>query len=51
LLGAIPGTAPYFDPIERLDHERSLFASSSQSFGAKTLTLTREASEGGQYAI
>src|SRR5207247_9844203 len=37
-----PGTAPYFDPIERLDHERSLFASSSQRFGAKTLTVTRE---------
>jgi hypothetical protein len=46
-----PGTQPYSDPIERLNHERSLFASTSQSLGQKTLTLTREASEGGKYAL
>src|SRR5262249_31042696 len=47
------GTAqqPYHDPIERLDYERRLFDSSDQSLGQKTLTLTRESSEGGQYAI
>jgi hypothetical protein len=38
-----------FDPIERLNHERELFASSDQSLGQKTLTLTRESSEGGDY--
>lgn len=41
---------PYQDPIERLQHERQLFDSTSQSLGQKTLTLTRESSEGGQYA-
>jgi hypothetical protein len=46
-----PGPQPYSDPIERLNHERSLFASTSQSPGQKRLTLTRESSEGGQYAI
>ena len=46
-----PGTLPYFDPIERLNHERSLFAATSQSLGQKTLTLTRESSEGGPYEI
>ena len=43
--------APYHDPIERLNHERQLFNSTSQSLGEKTLTLTRESSEGGQYAL
>lgn len=43
--------APYHDPIERLNFERRLFASTSQSLGQRTLTLTRESSEGGQYAI
>jgi hypothetical protein len=46
-----PGTQPYFDPIERLNHERALFDSTDQSLGKKTLTLTRESSEGGQYAL
>ena len=43
--------APYHDPIERLNFERQLFDSTSQSLGQRTLTLTRESSEGGQYAI
>jgi hypothetical protein len=43
--------APYHDPIERLNHERQVFDSTSQSLGEQTLTLTRESSEGGQYAI
>jgi hypothetical protein len=43
--------APYHDPIERLNHERQLFDSTSQSLGQRTLTLTRESSEGGQYAL
>jgi hypothetical protein len=38
------------DPLERLDHERQLFASTDQSLGQKTLTLTRQSSEGGAYA-
>jgi len=42
--------APYHDPIERLNFERQLFDSTSQSLGDKTLTLTRESSEGGHYA-
>jgi hypothetical protein len=42
--------APYQDPIERLDHERELFDSTDQSLGQRTLTLTRESSEGGTYA-
>jgi hypothetical protein len=46
-----PAQAPYHDPIERLHHERQLYDSSSQSLVRRTLTLTRESSEGGQYAI
>jgi hypothetical protein len=46
-----PSTLPYSDPIERLNHERQLFALSDQSLGQKTLTLTRESSEGGRYAV
>jgi hypothetical protein len=46
-----PGTQPYFDPIERLNHERALFDATDQSLGEKTLTLARESSEGGQYAL
>lgn len=42
--------APYHDPIERLNFERQLFDSTSQSLGEKTVTLARESSEGGQYA-
>jgi len=45
-----PGTGG-FDPIERLNHERELFTSTDQSLGQKTLTLTRESSEGGDYAL
>jgi hypothetical protein len=41
---------PYHDPIERLDFERHLFDSTDHSLGHRTLMLTREASEGGQYA-
>ena len=37
-----PGTAPYSDPIERLQHERQLFAATSQSLGQRALTLTRQ---------
>ncbi|HEY2541582.1 MAG TPA: hypothetical protein VGH92_00885 [Gaiellaceae bacterium] len=44
-------TQPYSDPIERLNHERALFDSTNQSLGQKTLTLTRESSEGGPYAL
>jgi hypothetical protein len=43
--------APYHDPIERLNFERQLFDSTSQSLGQHTLTLTRESAEGGQYSI
>jgi hypothetical protein len=46
-----PSTAPFFDPLERLAHERQLFASTSQSLGQKTLPLTRESSEGGPYSL
>jgi hypothetical protein len=45
-----PVQQPYHDPIERLSYERQLFASTDQSLGQKTLTLTRESSGGGQYA-
>jgi hypothetical protein len=45
-----PGTGG-FDPLERLAHERELFASTDQSLGQKRLTLTRESREGGQYAL
>lgn len=46
-----PNTQPYSDPLERLAHERQLFTSSSKSLGQKTLTLTRESSEGGPYSL
>jgi hypothetical protein len=46
-----PSTLPYSDPIERLSHERQLFDSTDQSLGQKTLTLARESSEGGSYAL
>jgi hypothetical protein len=36
-----PGTGG-FDPVERLAHERELFASTNQSLGRKTLTLARQ---------
>jgi hypothetical protein len=38
------------DPLERLQHERDLFASTPYSLGQKKLRLTRESSEGGAYA-
>jgi hypothetical protein len=37
-----PSTLPYSDPIERLNYERTLFTSTDQSLGQKTLTLTRQ---------
>ena len=46
-----PGTQPYSDPLERLAHERQLFASTPRSLGQTTLELTRESKEGGQYAL
>ena len=45
-----PSTLPYSDPIERLNRERQLFDSTSQTLGERTLTLDRESSEGGPYA-
>jgi hypothetical protein len=35
-------TLPYSDPLERLNFERVIFASTDQSLGGKTLTLTRQ---------
>ena len=46
-----PGTLPYSDPLERLAFERQLFTSTDQSLGRKTLTLTRQSSEGGPYGL
>jgi hypothetical protein len=46
----LSSTGSYFDPIERLNFERSLFTTTDQSLGKKTLTLHRESSEGGLYA-
>jgi hypothetical protein len=37
-----PSTLPYSDPLERLNFERLLFASTDQSLGQKTLRLTRQ---------
>jgi hypothetical protein len=39
-------TLPYSDPLERLAFERGLFASTNQSLGQRTLTLTRQSAEG-----
>jgi hypothetical protein len=44
-----PGTGGQ-DPIERLDHERQLFASTDYSLGQRKIRLTRQSSEGGPYA-
>jgi hypothetical protein len=38
------------DPIERLQHERELFFSTPFSLGQRKLKLTRQSSEGGEYA-
>ena len=46
-----PSTLPYSDPLERLALERTLFTSTDQSLGRKTLTLTRQSDEGGPYAL
>ena len=46
-----PSTLPYSDPLERLDFERQLFTMTDQSLGHKTLTLTRQSSEGGLYSL
>jgi hypothetical protein len=45
------GSAPFFDPEERLAHERQLFDSTNRSLGQTTLALTRESAEGGAYAL
>jgi hypothetical protein len=45
-----PASMPYFDPLERLGLERVLFTSTDQSLGQRTLTLTRQSSEGGLLA-
>jgi len=39
------------DPIERLNHERALFASTPYSLGQRKLRLTRQSSQGGAHAI
>ena len=44
-------TLPYSDPLERLAFERTLFTSTDQSLGGKTLTLTRQSDEGGAFAL
>ena len=44
-----PGTGTD-DPIERLNHERQLFFPTDQSLGRKTITLTRQSTEGGALA-
>jgi hypothetical protein len=44
-------TLPYSDPIDRLNLERVLFTATDQSLGRKTLTLTRQSYEGGQFAL
>ncbi|MFB9236943.1 hypothetical protein ACFFWC_15500 [Plantactinospora siamensis] len=41
-----PGTGGY-DPLERLDHERSVFYPTDQSLGRRTLTVRRESAEPG----
>ena len=46
-----PGTLPYSDPLERLAFERMLFTSTDQSFGRRTLTLTRQSDEGGPFVL
>jgi hypothetical protein len=46
-----PSTLPYSDPLERLAFERLLFASTDQSLGRRTLTLTRQSDGGGPYAL
>src|SRR5262245_651129 len=44
-------TLPYSDPLERLAFERMLFTSTDQSLGRRTLTLTRQSDEGGEFAL
>jgi len=39
-------SAPFFDPLERLNRERALFAATDQSLGEATLTLTRQTADG-----
>jgi hypothetical protein len=39
-----PATMPYSDPLERLAFQRILFASTPESLGQETLTLTRQSS-------
>lgn len=41
-----PSQLPYFDPIERLQFERTLFFTTDRSLGHHTMKLTRQTSEG-----
>jgi hypothetical protein len=41
-----PSQLPYFDPIERLQFERTLFFSTDRSLGRHTMKLTRQTAEG-----
>jgi len=41
----------FYDPLDRLALERTLFTSTNQSLGQKTLTLTRQSDEGGAYTL
>jgi len=45
-----PSMVTFYDPIERLALERTLFNPTDQSLGERTLTLTRESAEG-SYAL
>jgi hypothetical protein len=46
-----PSTMPYSDPLERLAFERLLFTSTDRSLGRRTLRLSRQSDEGGQFAL
>jgi hypothetical protein len=48
--GASTTAAGADDPIERLNHERALFASTPYSQGQRKLRLTRQSSAGGAFA-
>jgi hypothetical protein len=48
--GAASTAAGADDPIERLNHERALFAATDFSLGQTKLRLTRQSSQGGAYA-
>ena len=46
-----PSTLPYADSPSGSAFERLLFTATDQSLGQRTLTLTRQSSEGGLYAV